>query len=102
MPARGHGHTLRFALSKGSDVERRYRIRLNELLEDAEIPPGLLRGALPRLEAFLRPFLEQHSIIAGAARACHDSAITTSDMARKSHKPPPLATGSDVIAFPAE
>jgi SRSO17 transposase len=38
-------------------VERRYRVRLDELLDDAEVPPGLLRGALPRLEAFLRPFV---------------------------------------------
>src|SRR5262249_25609485 len=39
-------------------MERRYRVRLDELLDDAEVPPGLLRGALPRLEAFLRPFVE--------------------------------------------
>lgn len=38
-------------------MERRYRVRLDELLGDAEIPPGLLRGALPRLEAFLQPFV---------------------------------------------
>src|SRR5262249_31224968 len=39
-------------------MERRYRIRLDELLEDAEVPPGLLRGVLPRLETFLQPFVE--------------------------------------------
>src|SRR5947209_3093513 len=39
-------------------MERRFRVRLDELLEDAEVPPGLLRGALPRLEAFLQPFVE--------------------------------------------
>ena len=38
-------------------MERRFRIRLNELLDDAEVPPGLLRGALPRLEAFVQPFV---------------------------------------------
>lgn len=38
-------------------MERRYRIRLEELLDDAEVPPGLLRGALPRLETFLQPFV---------------------------------------------
>jgi FOG: Transposase len=38
-------------------MERRYRVRLDELLEDAEVPPGLLRGVLPRLEAFLQPFV---------------------------------------------
>jgi SRSO17 transposase len=38
-------------------MERRYRVRLNELIEDAEVPPGLLRGVMPRLEAFLQPFV---------------------------------------------
>lgn len=37
-------------------MERRFRVRLAELLDDAEVPPGLLRGVLPRLEAFLKPF----------------------------------------------
>jgi len=37
-------------------MERRFRVRLAELLDDAEVPPGLLRGVLPRLEAFLDPF----------------------------------------------
>jgi SRSO17 transposase len=38
-------------------MERRFCVRLDELLTDAEVPPGLLRGALPRLEAFLEPFV---------------------------------------------
>jgi SRSO17 transposase len=38
-------------------MERRFRVRLDELLDDAEVPPGLLRGVLPRLEAFLEPFV---------------------------------------------
>ena len=38
-------------------MERRFRVRLDELLSDAEVRPGLLRGALPRLAAFLRPFV---------------------------------------------
>jgi SRSO17 transposase len=38
-------------------MERRFHVRLDELLEDAEVPPGLLRGALPRLETFLEPFV---------------------------------------------
>jgi SRSO17 transposase len=37
-------------------MERRYQARLDELLDDAEVRPGLLRGLLPRLEAFLEPF----------------------------------------------
>ena len=39
-------------------MERRYRARLDELLDDAEVHPGLLRGLLPRLETFLEPFVE--------------------------------------------
>jgi SRSO17 transposase len=39
-------------------MERRFRVRLEELLEDAEVPPGLMRGVFPRLEAFLQPFVE--------------------------------------------
>src|SRR5438105_1326981 len=38
-------------------MERRFRVRLDELREDAEVPPGLLRGVLPRLESFLEPFV---------------------------------------------
>jgi SRSO17 transposase len=39
-------------------MERRFRIRLDELLDDAAVPAGLMRGVFPRLEAFLRPFVE--------------------------------------------
>ena len=38
-------------------MERRFRVRLDELRQDAEVPPGLLRGVFPRLEDFLRPFV---------------------------------------------
>ena len=38
-------------------MERRFRVRLDELLNDAEVPPSLLRDALPRLQAFLQPFI---------------------------------------------
>src|SRR3954470_8331093 len=38
-------------------MERRFRVRLAELLDDAQVPPDLMRDALPRLEAFLRPFV---------------------------------------------
>ena len=38
-------------------MERRFRVHLDELLDDAEVPPGLMRGVLPRLEVFLRPFV---------------------------------------------
>jgi SRSO17 transposase len=38
-------------------MERRFRVRLGELLRDAEVCPSLLRGVRPRLEAFLEPFV---------------------------------------------
>ena len=38
-------------------MERRFRVRLDELLKDAEVQPSLLRGMTSRLEAFLQPFV---------------------------------------------
>jgi SRSO17 transposase len=46
------------AAERGRPMERRFRVRLDELLDDAEVRPSLLRGVLPRLEAFLQPFVE--------------------------------------------
>jgi SRSO17 transposase len=39
-------------------MERRYKVRLNELRKDAEVHPAVLRDVLPRLERFLEPFTE--------------------------------------------
>jgi SRSO17 transposase len=39
-------------------MERRFRVRLEELLADAEVPANLLHGVLPRLETFLQPFVQ--------------------------------------------
>jgi SRSO17 transposase len=39
-------------------MERRYRARWDELLDDAEVRPGLLRGLERRLEGFLTPFVQ--------------------------------------------
>ena len=38
-------------------MERRFRIRLDELLCDAEVRPSLLTGVMPRLHSFLQPFV---------------------------------------------
>jgi SRSO17 transposase len=38
-------------------MERRFRVRLDELLNEAAVPPSLLRGVVPRLEGFLQPFV---------------------------------------------
>ena len=37
-------------------MERRFEVRLHELLEDARVSPALVRGLMPRLELFLEPF----------------------------------------------
>ena len=39
-------------------MERRFRTRLDELLNDAEVPPSLLTEVMPRLESFLDPFVK--------------------------------------------
>jgi SRSO17 transposase len=38
-------------------MERRFRIRLEELVGDAEVRPSLLVGVMPRLQSFLQPFV---------------------------------------------
>jgi SRSO17 transposase len=44
-------------------MERRFRVRLDELLNDAVVPPRLLHGVMPRLEAFLQPFVASLSTL---------------------------------------
>lgn len=39
-------------------MDRRYKVRLAELENDAVLRPGLVRGLLPRLDSFLEPFVE--------------------------------------------
>jgi SRSO17 transposase len=38
-------------------MTRRFAVRRDELLADAEVDPAILRGVLPRLERFLDPFV---------------------------------------------
>jgi hypothetical protein len=38
-------------------MERRFQIRLDELLADAVVPGNLVRGLMPRLQSFLQPFV---------------------------------------------
>jgi SRSO17 transposase len=52
-------------------MERRFRIRLDELLDDAQVPASLLRGVLPRLESFLQPFVELLDTPEQQANATH-------------------------------
>jgi SRSO17 transposase len=39
-------------------MERRFESRLNEMLDQAQVSPEILRGVLPRLEKFVEPFAE--------------------------------------------
>jgi SRSO17 transposase len=64
-------------------MERRFRIRLDELLEDAEVPPSLLRGVLPRLQSFLRPFVDALGSPAQQTNAQHYVQGLLSDLGSK-------------------
>jgi SRSO17 transposase len=64
-------------------MERRFRVRLDELLDDAAVPPAVLRGMLPRLERFLEPFLASLSTPQQRVHAHHYAAGLVSDLGRK-------------------
>jgi SRSO17 transposase len=64
-------------------MERRFRVRLDELLDDAEVPPGLLRGARPRLESFLRPFVATLDVPQQRTNATHYVQGLLSDLGGK-------------------
>jgi SRSO17 transposase len=64
-------------------MERRFRVRLEELLDDAEVRPSLRRGVLPRLEAFLRPFAEALQTPERQANARHYVQGLLSDLKSK-------------------
>lgn len=64
-------------------MERRFRIRLDELRDDAEVPATLLHGVLPRLEAFLQPFCAARPSAAQQTNAPHYVAGLLSDLDSK-------------------
>ena len=64
-------------------MERRYQARLDELLDDAEIRPGLLRGLLVRLETFLGPFVESLCCTEQRTNAQHYVSGLLSDLQSK-------------------
>src|SRR3954466_15900590 len=47
----------RASAERGGPMDQRFRVRLEQARQAAEVPPGLLRGLLPRLESFLGPFV---------------------------------------------
>src|SRR3954462_2381407 len=64
-------------------MERRYQARLDELLDDAEVRPGLLRGLLPRLETFLEPFVRSLCCCEQRTNAHHYVSGLLSDLQSK-------------------
>src|SRR3954452_20881695 len=68
-------------------MERRFRLRLDELLEDAEVQPGLLRGVLPRLETFLESFVASLSRAELRHNAPHYIQRLLSDLDGKNAEP---------------
>jgi SRSO17 transposase len=63
-------------------MQQRFRVRLDELLQDAEVGPAVLRGMLPRLGRFLEPFGASLTD-AQATHAHHYVAGLVSDLERK-------------------
>src|SRR5438445_215067 len=64
-------------------MQRRFRVRLDELRAAAEVDPAIPRGLLPRLERFLEPFraaLDSHE---QRTHAHHYVAGLLSDLDRK-------------------
>jgi SRSO17 transposase len=64
-------------------MERRFRVRLAELLQDAEVPDSLLRGVLPRLESFVEPFVAALQTAEQRTHARHYVAGLLSDLPSK-------------------
>jgi SRSO17 transposase len=64
-------------------MERRFRVRLDELLDDAVVDPAVLRGMLPRLERFLEPFVASLETAERRSHAHHYVGGLVSDLRRK-------------------
>src|SRR4051812_15650897 len=64
-------------------MERRYQARLDELLDDAEVSSGWLRGLLGRLETFLEPFVRSLCCCEQRTNAHHYVSGLLSDLQSK-------------------
>ena len=79
-------------------MERRFRVRLAELLDDAHVPPTLLRGVRPRLLTFLQPFLDALQTPQQQTNAHHYVQGLLSDLAARMSNPSPICTTANARA----
>jgi SRSO17 transposase len=64
-------------------MERRFESRLNEMLDQAQVSPEILRGVRPRLEEFVEPFAES---LPGPEHRRHAAEYVTGLMSRLERK----------------
>jgi SRSO17 transposase len=64
-------------------MQRRFRVRMDELLSDAKVSRGLLRGVMPRLETFLEPFVAALRTVEQRTNARHYVSGLISDLDSK-------------------
>jgi SRSO17 transposase len=64
-------------------MDRRFESRFDEMMDQAEVSPELLRGLLPRMTLFLEPFLQS---LAGSEQKQRAAEYTTGLMSGLEHK----------------
>jgi SRSO17 transposase len=64
-------------------MERRFRNRLEELIADTQVPPGLFADVIARLEAFLQPFVASLANESSRCNAKHYVGGLLSNLAAK-------------------
>jgi SRSO17 transposase len=64
-------------------MDRRFEWRLDEMMEQAEVSPELLKDLLPRVDLFLQPFLQS---LSGPSEKRHAADYTTGLMSGLKHK----------------
>ena len=64
-------------------MDRRFEWRFDEMMEQAEVSPELLKDLLPRVRLFLEPFLQS---LSGSSKKQHALEYTTGLMSGLKHK----------------
>src|SRR5262249_34572845 len=73
-------------------MEQRFQVRLKELLSDAEVPPGLLRGVLPRLEAFRQKSSDSFGLSFSSHKLDHRERSLRADTPARKRAAPSLSS----------